>query len=104
MRCPQAVELVRHRIHFGGFQAYALRFFSVLGSAEAGIHRGKLGGGLKSTVYKSRGWSLRTVRSRARALEREHALSVILSRLAKDLGCGQLEPCMTGRKHRESDR
>ncbi len=37
----QAVDFVRHRIHSGGFQADALRFVSVLGSAKAGIHRGK---------------------------------------------------------------
>ena len=44
------VVLVRHRIHSGGFRAYALHFVSVFGSAKAGIHRDKLGGGLKSTA------------------------------------------------------
>ena len=47
----QAVDLICHRIHSGGFQAYALRFVTVFGSARAGIHRGKLGGGLKSTAF-----------------------------------------------------
>lgn len=49
------VDLVRHRIHSGGFQAYTLRFVSVFGSAKAGIHRGKLGSGLKSTAFLPRG-------------------------------------------------
>ena len=35
------VVLVRHRIHSGGFRAYALNFVSVFGSANAGIHRDK---------------------------------------------------------------
>jgi len=47
------VVLVRHRIHSGGFRAYALHFVSVFGSAKAGIHRDKLGGGIKSTASSS---------------------------------------------------
>ena len=44
------VVVVRHRIHSGGFRAYALHFVSVFGSAKAGIHRDKLGGGIESTA------------------------------------------------------
>ena len=51
----QSVDFVRHRIHSGGFQADALLFISVFGSAKAGIHRGKLGGGLKSTASRGEG-------------------------------------------------
>jgi len=46
----RAVDFVRHRIHSGGFQTDTVRFISVFDSAKAGIHRGKLGGGLKSTA------------------------------------------------------
>jgi len=72
----QAVELVRHGIHSGGFQAYALRFVSVLGSAKAGIHGVKLGGGLKSTVCES-GESDRREFAPSRSLLRSHRLGVV---------------------------
>jgi hypothetical protein len=51
--------LIRHRIHSGGFQVCALRFVSVFGSAKAGIHRGKLGGGLKANTVQRVAGTLR---------------------------------------------